>query len=323
MKAFCRALFLGPGLLLLTCFTSFAHGQVAPKIQVVTSIFPLQEFAGAVGGERAEVHLLLPPGAEVHAWEPKPSDVAKISKADIFIYLGPFLEPWAHKVIKAAQGKNLIVVEAGRGLPFMEADQGEEEKRSPAHAPPHSHGHGHSHKIDPHIWLDFSLDLKIVDAILSACVKKDPKRAGDYQKNAEAYKAQLIDLDKRYRESLASCRHRRIIMGGHAAFGYLARRYGLKQTALSGVSPDAEPTPKRMVEILEQVKKTGGKYIFAEEMVHPKTSQTLAKEAGVRVLLLNPGGNLTVEQARQKLTFTDLMQKNLENLRKGLECEAP
>jgi zinc transport system substrate-binding protein len=325
MKGFLRnnsrwVLRLGQGLFLSIFLFSVAWGQTAEKIRVVASIFPLKEFAGAVGGDRAEVHLFLPPGAEVHAWEPKPSEVVKISKADIFVYLGPSLEPWAHKVIKAAQGKGLAVVEAGKGLPFISSDKhGHGEKGPPAHA----HGHSHSHKLDPHVWLDFSLGLKIVDSIASAFAKKDPPRAADYRRNAEAYKTRLVELDKQYREALASCRHRRILLGGHAAFGYLARRYGLQQTALSGVNPAAEPTPRRMAEILEQIRKTGVKYIFAEEMVHPKTSRVLAAEAGVEVLLLNPGGNLTVEQSLRNLTFLELMEENLKTLKQGLECPSP
>lgn len=317
-----RVLRLGQGLFLSMFLFSIANGQAAGKIPVVASIFPLKEFAEAVGGDRAEVNLLLPPGAEIHAWEPKPSEVVKISKADIFIYLGSSLEPWADKVIKAAQGRPLAVVEAGKGLPFISSDgHGHGKKESPAHV--RGHSHGHSHKVDPHVWLDFSLGLKIVDAIAAAFAEKDPEQAGYYRKNAEAYKTRLVEMDKRYRDSLSSCRHRQIILGGHAAFGYLARRYGLQQTALSGVNPAAEPTPRRMAGILAQIRKTGVKYIFAEEMVHPKTSRALAKEAGVEVLLLNPGGNLTAEQSRRKMTFLDLMEENLNTLRIGLECGPP
>ena len=310
-------LVFGTGLLTLAFPPSFSKAQDRAPVQVMTSIFPLREFAKAVGGERAEVQQLLPPGAEAHAWEPKPSAVAKISKADIFVFIGPSMEPWANKVLKAVQGKNLIVVEAGRDLPLVEAEPEEGGEEAP------SHRHGHKEKMDPHIWLDFSMDLKIVDAILAAFVKKDPKQAGDYKKYAEGYKGRLLELDKKYQETLASCRHRQIIMGGHAAFGYLARRYGLRHFALSGVSPNAEPTPKKMTGIVDQIKKTGAKYIFAEELVHPKMSQALAKEAGVRILILNPGGNLTADQSKQKLTFLDLMERNLKSLQQGLECASP
>ena len=312
-KVLRSVIILGIGLWGVMLGPSPSMAKSPSKNQVMTSIFPLQEFAKAVGGYRAEVQMLFKPGAEVHTSELKPSDVAKISSADIFIFIGPSMEPWADKVQRAVQGKNLIVMEAAGGLPLMDADHEDEGKES----------HSHRHEMDPHIWLDFSLNLKIVDSILSAFLKKDPNQVGYYQKNAQAYKANLIELDKRYQESLASCRHGQIILGGHAAFGYLARRYGLEQVALSGVSPHAEVTPRRMAEIVDYIKKSGVEYIFAEEMVHTKTSQVLAKEAGVRTLILNPGGNLTTEQARQKMTFIDLMERNLQTLQLGLGCRKP
>jgi zinc transport system substrate-binding protein len=316
-KIFRFAIVLAVGLLMVPLVSSPSIAKSRPEIQVITSLFPLQEFARAVGGERAEVHMIFPPGAEVHTAELKPGDVAKISEADIFIFLGPSMEPWADRVVKALQSKSLVIVEASRELPFMQDDQGEGGKDL------HSRSHRHKGKADPHIWLDFSLCLKMVDSILSAFLKKDPDQAVSYQENAQAYKAKLTDLDRRYQESLASCQHRQMILGGHAAFGYLARRYGLEQIALSGVSPHDEPTPRRMAGIIDHIRKRGVKYIFAEEMVHPKMSQTLAKEAGVSVLILNPGGNLTADQARRKLTFLDLMEKNLQTIQMGLECRSP
>jgi len=281
----------------------FSAAQSPRPLMVVTSIFPLQEFAKAVGGERIGAVLLLPPGAEPHTWEPRPSDVVKISQADIFIYIGAAMEPWVDKVIKAAQGKRLRAVEASRGLSLLEAKHGEEER------------------IDPHVWLDFSLDLKIVDMIAAAFAEKDTVHGPFYRKNAETYKDRLLDLDQKYRRALAQCRHRRIILSGHTAFGYLAKRYGLEQLALSGISPNAEPTPKRMAEVIAAIKKEGIKFIFAEEIVNPKLARALAKEVGVGVLLLNPGANLTQQEKKQNVSFIELMEKNLKNLQKGMQCQ--
>ena len=146
-------------------------GQPPSTLKVVTSLFPLQEFSRAVGGEKVQVILLLPPGAEAHSWEPKPSDVVKIARADIFIYIGPSMEPWVDKVLKAAQGKKLLVLEATRGFPLLKAEQEEEGMG------PHSHGHAGPEKMDPHVWLDFSLDLKIVDEIVTVFSEKDPAHA--------------------------------------------------------------------------------------------------------------------------------------------------
>jgi len=291
---------------------SFSPGESQPKLKVVASLFPLQEFAGAVGGDRIQATLLLPPGAEVHTWEPKPSDLVKIIQADVFIYIGPSMEPWVDKVLKTIQAKDLKVVEASRGLPLVEADDGGGKIKG-----------GHSEKLDPHVWLDFTLDLEIVDALAVAFSEKDPIHAPFYRKNAENYKAKLRELDQKYLESLAKCRHRHILLSGHAAFAYLARRYGLQQISLSGVSPNAEPTPKRMAQVLEATKKYGIKYIYSEELVNPRLSRALAKEAKVSVLLLNPGHNLTREGIQKKMTFLGLMEMNLRNLRQGLECSQP
>jgi zinc transport system substrate-binding protein len=290
-------------------------GQAPYKLKVVVSLFPLQEFAKAVGGDRAQVTLLLPPGAEPHTWEPKPSDMVRITQADIFIYIGPSMEPWVDKVLKAAQGKNLMILQASQGFSLLQAEPPEGGRTT------HPQGESRREKSDPHIWLDFALDLKMVDAIAALFSERDPAQASFYKKNAEAYKEKLKNLDEKYRHSLAGCRHREIVLSGHAAFAYLARRYGLQQIALSGVSPDAEPTPQKMVEVIRTTRQKGIRFIFSEELVHPRLSRALAREAGVAVLTLNPGPNLTPKQVKQKLTFLDLMEQNLKNLKKGLECE--
>jgi zinc transport system substrate-binding protein len=175
--------------------------------------------------------------------------------------------------------------------------------------------------MDPHVWLDFTLDLKIVDEIATVFSEKDPAHAFLYKNNAETYKQKLKNLDQKYQTSLAQCRHRQILLSGHAAFAYLAKRYALQQIALSGISPDAEPTPQKMAEMIKATRKEGIKFIYSEELVHPKLSQALAKEAGVGILVLNPGHNLTPKQVREKVTFLELMEKNLKNLQRGLGCE--
>ena len=288
--------------------------QTPPNLKVMTTLFPLQEFARAVGGENVQAEMIIPPGVEPHAWEPKPSDLTKIYQADVFIYIGPAMEPWVEDLLKATRGGRLKVVEASRGLPLLEAKQSQ-----PAQST--NQGHGREGTFDPHIWLDFSLDLKIVDAITEAFAEKDPADASRYRVNGEAYKSRLEALDKKFQSSLSTCRWRQIILGGHSAYSYLAKRYGLQQIPLYGISPNAEPTPKKLTDVIKAAKNQGAKYIFFEELVNPKLSRVLAQEAGLQTLVLSDGTNLTREQIKQKVTFLGLMEKNLENLRKGLDCE--
>ena len=287
--------------------------EAQPKLKVVTTLFPLQEFALAVGGERARVDLLLPPGAEPHAWEPRPGDLAKIQKADVFIYIGRAMEPWAEDLLKATGGADLKIVEASRGLQLLEAKILPKED-SPAHKPTREE------RSDPHVWLDFLLDGKIIEAIAAAFAEKDPANASPYQANAAVYKSRLEALDKKFEAGLSSCGRRQIILGGHSAFAYLAKRYDLQQIPLYGISPNAEPTPRKLAEVIQAARTHGVKFIFFEEMVNPKLARVLAQEAGLQTLVLYDGANLTRDQFKQKATFLGLMEKNLENLRKGLDC---
>ena len=291
-----------------------SHAQDQPKLKAVTTLFPLQEFARVVGGERAQVDLLLPPGAEPHEWEPKAGDLARIYKADVFIFIGPAMEPWANDLLKATQKTNLKIVEALKGLQLLEAgDLSREISRDRKSFS--------DERVDPHVWLDFSQDLKIVEAIAAAFGEKDPAHASQYRANAAACQSQLTALDQKYQSALARCRYRQMVLGGHSAFAYLAKRYGLRQIPLYGISPNAEPSPKKLAEVITSARKQGVKYIFFEELVNPKLAQVLAREAGIKTLVLSDGANLTREQVKQRVTFLDLMERNLEHLRKGLECE--
>jgi len=288
----------------------------AENVSVITSIFPLKEFAQAVGGERVKVTQLLPPGAEAHTWEPKPSDVVKLSRADVFIYIGAEMEPWVHEILKTLENPKLVIIEASQGLSLLGADHAE------ALGEEHHHNHDSNHKgFDPHIWLNFDYDQKIVDKITETLSKKDPEGILRYQRNAEAYKAKLRDLDLRYRKDLGKCNSKEIILGSHAAFGYLVKQYGLTQIPLYGISPNAEPTPKKMAEVITLAKKYRARAIYYEELVSDNLAKTIAQEVGAKILVLNPGANLTKKQIETKVSFVSLMEQNLENLKYGLTCK--
>ncbi|TES87582.1 MAG: zinc-binding protein [Candidatus Aminicenantes bacterium] len=284
--------------------------DAAKKIRVVTSVFPLLEFAGAVSGERGEVSLLLPPGAEIHTWQPRPSDIIRLSSADLFIYIGADLEPWLHDLLKSVRNPNLRVLEASRGIPLID------EEGIVHNAHEHEHG---AH--DPHIWLDFKNDQRIVDKIAAVLSELDPEGSSVFKRNASIYKEKLQKLDQKFKDGLKDCVHRTIILGGHAAFGYLARSYNLRQISLYGLSPDSRPTPKKLIKVVELAKKHRIKVIFFEIRVRDELAKVLAEEVGARTLVLNPGSNLTKEQLKSGKTFFDIMEANLENLKDGLNCK--
>jgi zinc transport system substrate-binding protein len=285
------------------------------KLQVVTTLFPLYDFSRVIAGDRAEVFMLLPPGMEPHSFEPKPNDILRIGKAGLFIYTNPYMEPWAEKIIKGIDSRNLRVVNAGQSASYLTAKEAE------IHDGHDEHQHkDHGNGADPHIWLDFANAGLIVDNILAGFVGADAANAATYRENAAQLKSRLANLDQRYRAGLSSCATRVFLHGGHYTFGYLARRYGLEYRSLSGISSESEPSAARMAAMVRQIRSSGVAYLFAEELLSPRLTETLAKEAGVAVLKLHGAHNLGRDDFQSGTDFFALMDQNLLNLQKGLAC---
>lgn len=273
------------------------------RLRVVTTLFPLYDFSKNIAKEKAEVSLLLPLGIEAHSFEPKLRDIINIRKADIFIYTGKYMEPWVEDILEGIDDKNLLIIDASKNI-FPATRQ------------------KNNYNIDPHIWLDFLFAQKIVDEILKGFVKKDPANINYYLKNAEDYKIQLKNLDAEYKESLSTCKKDFLIHGGHFAFGYLVKRYNLKYlSAYRGFSPDAEPTPQNLIELIEKMKTHKIKYVFYEESINPKIAKIIAKDTGAKLLKLHGAHNISEDEFKSGVTFISLMKKNLDNLRIGLECK--
>jgi zinc transport system substrate-binding protein len=283
------------------------------KLKVVTTIFPLYDFAKQVGREKVEVSLLLPPGVEAHAFEPRPADIKRIQDSDIFLFTNKFMEPWVGGLLKGIDTRGLTVVDTSEGVMLL---HGTDNHGDDGHADTEDSG-----STDPHIWLDLSNAIRMVDTIASQFIAKDPRGKDFYARNAEEYKKKLEELDKKYKNGLANCANRVIVHAGHFAFGYLTKRYGLTYvSAYKGFSPDAEPTPKRLVEITKTVRKYGVKYIYYEELSAPRVADVIAKETGCGLLMLHGAHNVSKEEMNSGITFISLMERNLENLKVGLQC---
>jgi zinc transport system substrate-binding protein len=285
------------------------------KISVVTTLFPLYDFARNICGDKADVTLLLPPGVEAHSFEPKPADLVTISKADVFIYTNPVMEPWATKLLKGVAQPSLCVVDASLGAAMLTAGKQSHEEKDHA-----CEEHDHAGSVDPHLWLDFKNAAIMVDNLAAAISAKDSANANYYKAKAAAYKAELQKLDTEFSSGLTNCEKRTFLHGGHYAFGYLANRYGLTYRSAQAVNPDAEPTPSTIAELLKMVKADGLKYVYAEELVSPRISDMIAKETGVKILMLHGAHNISKDDLSGGATFIGLMRKNLESLRVGLLC---
>lgn len=309
-----KKIVFGIGILLIISFVVFAAiNSVAKKqnrsgkVEIVTTLFPLYDFAKNIGGDKVEVSLLLPPGVEAHTFDPKPSDIVKINDADLFVFTGKFMEPWAQDIINGLSNKNVKIVDSSAGIKmfsgvFNDADE-----------PVGS--------LDPHIWLDFDNDKIIIKTIADALSERDPSNVAYYKQNADNHQNKLSALDEEYKTSLVSCNSKEVVYGGHYAFGYLANRYGLKYLAAQGVSPDSEPTAKDLVNLVDQIKKDNVKYVFYEELITPKIAETIANETNAKMLLLNGAHNLSRDQLESDISFLTIMENNLTNLKIGLKCD--
>jgi zinc transport system substrate-binding protein len=287
-----------------------APGPVFPShrpapLRIVTTIFPLGEFAREISAGRGEVSLLLPPGAGVHTWQPRASDILRLASADLFIEVGAGLEPWVGDLLKSVSSPKLKVLAVADALSIK------------GH-PGHKKGEAEN---DPHIWLDLNLDQAIAGLIAVGLTEIEPESASLFQAGAARLKAKLQKLDAAFSQELSRCRIKAFIVGGHAAFGYLAERYGLEQLSLSGLSPDAEPLPSRLLSAVAWGREHGVRAVFAEANSSPKMAQVLAKELGVEVLTLHTAANLNKKEWESGRTFFDIMEVNLSNLKKGLGCE--
>src|SRR5450631_2912172 len=271
------------------------------KLVVVTTLFPLYDFARIIGGDKVDVSLILPPGVEAHSFEPKPEDAARVTKADLFIFTNEYMEPWAVKFVTGMNASNVTLVDSSKGVTFLKAGKEGDGDEHETHNGTEHHHHGGG--MDPHIWLDFSNARIMVDNIASAMITRDPKNKAYYLANAAAYKTELDKLDTEYRKGLSSCNKRVFLHGGHYTFGYLANRYGLQYESASAVNADAEPTPAKLIALIKQVKSLGLKYVFSEELLSPRVSEMIAKETVTSVLMLHGAHNISKDDMAHGATF--------------------
>ncbi len=260
------------------------------------------EAAEVVGGGRVAVDNLTPPGVEPHDLELAPDDLVALVTADVVLYIGGGFQPAVEDGVGQAEGMALDCTPVGALRP-----------------PPE--GEGEELAADPHVWLDPKRYSKIVGAVADAFADVAPDHAAEFESNADAFRSRLDALSAEFADGLATCDSRTIVTN-HAAFGYLADAYGLKQIrqAISGLSPEAEPDPAHLAELTELVEREGITTIFTEELTSPEVAEALANEAGVGTAVLNPLEGLTREEVDAGQDYVSVMRENLATLRTALGC---
>ena len=286
--------------------------SVSDKLQVAASFYPMAEFARNVAGDKAEVFVLVPDGAEAHDWEPSPSDLSRLGKAQVFVYNG-VVEPWAKQALTALSERKILAVQTGLGL-YERAGETHEEEH-------HHHDHGCAHgKQDPHVWISPKKAIKQVERIAAVLCEADAKNAKYYQDNSAKYVEQLKALDIQL-TNLAKNAPRKVFVTAHAAFGHLADDYGLKQLAVNGLSPHAEPTPADLQRLIKVVQEENVRYVFFETLTDPKLAKLVADETGAEISVLDPLEGLNEEGRKNKLDYLQIMQRNIHNLQIALNAK--
>jgi zinc transport system substrate-binding protein len=254
------------------------------KEEVAASFYPLAFAAEELGGDRVDVVNLTPPGTEPHDLEPTPSDVRELKSADLVLLLGHGFQPQ----LEDAAGTSDRVVELLDTPGLNRFENG-----------------------DPHVWLDpvrYELIGRKVGEELSASTS-----------SVERFLARLKTLDSEYRRGLAHC-VRDDIVTSHDAFGYLAQRYGLHQIPITGLSPEAEPSPKDLSRVVDLVRSTHATTVFSETLVSPRIAEAVASETGARTAVLNPIEGLEPSESARGEDYFSLMRSNLAVLRAALGC---
>ncbi|WP_395107000.1 metal ABC transporter substrate-binding protein [Actinomadura sp. SCN-SB] len=290
------------------CGDSGTSGGGGGQAEIVASFYPMAWVAGKVAGPDGSVRTLTKPGIEPHDLELTPRQVADIGKADLAVYVRGVQPAVDDAVTEHAKDKSLDAASVVKTLP---PPSGEEE---------HEHGEeGHADDeptFDPHIWLDPSRLATVATALGDRLAAADPPHAAGYKSRAAATAAELNRLDGEFRTGLASCTQKTIVTA-HAAFGYLADRYGLRQVSIAGVDPAAEPSPRRLAELTQRVKAAKATTIFTETLVSPRVAEALARSAGVRTAVLDPVEGVA---AGSSADYLSIMRKNLATLKPALGC---
>jgi zinc transport system substrate-binding protein len=278
----------------------------------IAAFYPLWEATSAVGGDLVTVTNLTPPGQGPHDLELQPAQMGSFESSDVAVFLGRGFQPQVEAAIAQAPERLieldlLDTVELLSVDPQLDGTQGEVD------------GEVLEGDVDPHVWLDPSRMITMVEAITDTFVELDPDNESQYRANTEEYLTDIRGLDGEYRDALAQCRSR-VIVTSHRAFGYLADTYDLRQIPIAGISPDVEPDPRTLEAIAAEARAEGVTTIFLESIAPPDLAETVANEIGAALDLLDPIEGLTQEQIDAGETYASIMRDNLQRLVAGLDC---
>ncbi len=275
------------------------------KTKIVTTIFPVYDFTKQIANDSADIIMLLPAGVESHSYEPTPLDMKKISDADFFIYTGDEMEPWAESIVESIDNVNLVVIDTSQKIKMI--------------SQPDNDGKDHEYQLDPHLWLDPTLAMLMVENIKEVLCQKDAENYEIYSQNTIKFIEKLAKLDDDMQNMLDNAKRDTIVFGGRFAYAYLINRYDINYiSAYENCSTHDEPSVKKIIEVIEFINQYEIKVVYHEELSEPKVAKSIEEQTGVDLLVLHTAHNVSVNRMKEGITYLDIMYENLENLRKGL-----
>ena len=284
--------------LLLPAGLSAASAEPAvPK--VMATMFPVYDIVRAIGGEQAEAAMLMPVGVVCHTFEPTPADILAIGAADLFVYTGPAMEPWAQRLLDGLIDPAFVVLDVSAGVPMSASqDAGDDAAQ---------------------IWTDPQRMKVMAQSVLEALCALNPEQEAGYRANAQEYLEALDSLDADIRAVVEQAGQKALAFGGRFAMHYFMERYGLTAiSAYENCANQAEPSVRQLLDMIEQIRQTGLSVVYYEELADPKVARTLSQETGAELLLMHSCHNVSRKEWEDGETYVSLMRKNLENLKKGL-----
>nr|WP_222439298.1 zinc ABC transporter substrate-binding protein [Sporosarcina sp. BP05] len=294
------------------------------KLEIYTTIYPFQYFTERIGGDAVSTKSIVPPGADAHSIDITMKEMAKLADSDAFIHSGTGLESFAKSVIEAMENENVKIINATKNVKLISGQvdpHDVEEENSVEHSEEENEDvhdeHGDEFAVDPHAWLDPIRSTIIAENIKNALIELDPKNKPVFEENFNSLKKDLEQLNKEFTDVINNSKSKTFIVS-HSAYGYWEDAYGLKQIAISGLSPFDEPSQSKIVEIIKSVKENNLQYIYYETNVKNKIANTVKKETGLETLALHNLESISKENIESNEDYLSLMKKNIEALSQEL-----
>ncbi|MEL7660836.1 MULTISPECIES: metal ABC transporter substrate-binding protein [Acetobacterium] len=304
--------------------TAAKNAESAGKISIVTTIFPVYDFARAIAGGQAELTMLVKPAAEVHSYDPSPADIIKIQEADVFIYIGGENDAWVSTILESMDTSNKKIIRLMDAVKPVEEEtvegmEAEEEEVVAKTTQNKTEPAEEEIEYDEHIWTSPKNAILMVNEIAVALAEIDPQNAAVYTQNAADYTAQIQAVDDEIAGIVAAAPNKLLVFGDRFPFRYFVDEFGLDyKAAFPGCSTDTEASAGTLAYLMNTIKENNIKYVYYIELSNQNIAKAISEQTGAGLLQLHSVHNVTKDDFDAGATYVSIMQQNVENLRKGL-----